>query len=179
MSDKTSDKKECCKNKQDEAKLVKATDLPIHGNPHPPKDFIIDEKPGLIEQKVASIRSVVQPYIAPLGGAISRTSEIISIGKAHSQATLQNVYDLDPLIKAAIVLGVTGFGWTLGRRRGLMNRFLFTSTAFVGSMFVCYRDQAPENLQVLNHIVTVKLPTLAKQEYEKYVPKKSQGETKE
>lgn len=171
MGDKTNPhEKACCnkENKLEEKKLVKATELPIHGNPFPPKDVIQNEKPGLIETKVRSARASLQPIIAPLASAYEKTNDIISIGYAHSQSSLQRLSENHNTVFKALLISGAGFlGFGLTRRRGIFKRLLLSSIFFTGAAAACYPDDAEQKAQVFWYIAKNKLPEVAKQQYVK------------
>jgi len=160
--------KECCKDKQQESKLVKATEIPIHGNPYPPKDVIIDERPGMLELKIRSIRTMVQPYFSPIATAFERTNDFMAIGVAHSQSAMQRLGEnQNTIVKSTLIsfAGLLGVG--LARRRGIFKKLLLGSAFFGGALFACYPEESRDRALVLWYITKNKLPKLAMQQYEK------------
>lgn len=169
--------KPCCKEdgKKAEKKLVKATELPIHGNPFPPKDCVQVETPGMIETKVRAARTTLQPYVSPFATAYQKTSDVISIGVAHSQSTIQRLAESDSSVVNAMIISTSGLlGYALARRGGFIKKILFTSTFFGGAMAVCYPMQAKEQSQIMWYIAKNKLPDAAKQQYEKLIGSKTE-----
>ena len=164
--------KECCTKENQEKKLVKATDLPLHGNPYPPKDVVENQEVGMLEAKVRSLRTMLQPYVSPIASAYEKTNDVISIGFAHSQSSLQRLAENQSSVLNAILIssaGLLGFG--LARRRGTFKRLLFGSVFFGGAMCACYPKEAEEKAQLLWYIAQNKLPVVAKQQYEKFTQK--------
>lgn len=164
----TDTKKPCCEGKTDKKELVLATQLPLHGNPYPPKDVIEIDKPSFLELKVKAVRTTIQPYTAPIASAYNKTSDILSIGAAHTQSSLQSLADNQNSFVSALVIagsGLLGFGVT--RRRGILTRLLVTSALVGGATTACYPKEAEEKSQVLWYIAKNKIPVYAKQQYEK------------
>lgn len=169
---KTNDetKKDCCNkdNKSVEKKLVKATELPIHGNPFPPKDVIQVEKPNILEVKIGQVRSVLQPYVSPVASVYEKTSDVLSIGVAHSQSAMQRLaQNQSSVLNAIIISGAGLLGVGLARRRGVFKKLLYGSVFFGGAMAACYPKDAEEKAQLTWYIMKNKLPDVAKQQYEK------------
>lgn len=174
---KTDDKgvKPCCKEeKSQEKKLVKATDLPIHGNPFPPKDVVIEEKPGMLETKVRNVRTMLQPYVSPIASTYERTSDVLATGYAHSQSAVHRLSENQSSLVSALIVagsGLAGFG--LARKRGFFGRLLFGSVFLGGAAVACYPKDAEEKAQLIWYIAKNKLPGFATQQYEKLFPKAS------
>lgn len=171
MADKTSGhEKPCCKeNETKEKKLVKATELPLHGNPFPPKDVIQNEQPGFIETKVGHVRASLQPITSPLASAYEKTSDVLSIGYAHTLSSLDRLADnQNTFVNASIMTAAGLLGFGLARRRGIFKKILFSSVFFAGAAAACYPKDVEEKAQVIWYITKNKLPELAKQQYVKF-----------
>lgn len=163
-------KKPCCKDDTKEPQLVKATELPIYGNPNPPKDIILEDRPGILETKVAAVRVMMQPIVSPLLLAYEKASDIVDIGVAHSQTSFQRLVENQATLpKATFIAGAGVLGFVLARRRGFFKRILFTSVLFGGAAAACYPNEAWERSQVAWYIAKNKLPVLAMHQYEKII----------
>lgn len=151
MTDKSADKA-CCDST--EKNLVKATELPLHGNPYPPKDIVIDEQPGYLEQQVATLRR----YLAPVGVAYYRSKDILLTGYAHSQSAIHSLGEnQNSLVNALVISGSGLFGLALARRKGLFKKLLYGSVFFTGAMAACYREEAQKQAQLASYIIRNKL----------------------
>lgn len=160
----------CPVDKPKEGKLVRATDLPITGNPYPPRDVIIEDNPNMLELKVRSIRHTIQPYFAPVCSAYNRVNDVVSTGVAHSQNAIHRLSDnRNSLINALIISGSGLLGIALVRRRGFFKKVLFGSMFFGAAGVACYPKEAQEKSQVLLYIAKNKFPVVAKQQYEKLI----------
>lgn len=142
-------------------KLVKISELPLHGNPHPPKEVAKDEPPSFLEQNVTAIRQQVQPYMAPVCRAYAKTSDVLSVGAAHTQSTLENLRENQrTLYNALVISGSTLLGLGLARRRGVFKKLLYTSVFFGASAAVCYPEEAKAKADLVYLIAQNKLPEL-------------------
>ena len=161
--------KPCCKDETGaDKKLVKATDLPLHGNPYPPKDTILVEKPTFLETKVASVRQALQPYVSPIGVAYERTNDFVSVGVAHSQSAMQRLAENQSSVVNALIISGSGLlGIALARRRGIFKKLLYGSVFFTGAFVACFPKEAEEKASMLLYIAKNKLPVVAQQQYEK------------
>lgn len=175
---KSDDKQEaCCKKEQSsqEKKLVKATDLPIYGEPYPPKDVVITDQPGMLESKVATVRNMLQPYVSPIGVAYEKTSDVVSIGIAHSQSSLQRLAENQSIfVNSSIIVGSALLGYTLTRRSGYFKRLGVASVCLTGAFGACYPKETMEKVQVFWYIGKNILPVIARQQYEKLTQNKTQ-----
>lgn len=167
-------KKDCsdgsCADKSRNDKLVKSTDLPLVGNPYPPKDAIEDAAPGFLETKVRSLRNTLQPFFSPLHSAYESTSDFVSIGVAHSQNAMSRLAENQSSVLNALVISGTGLlGVALARRRGIFKKILFGSVFFTGALVACYPKDAEEKAQLLFYIAKNKLPDAFSQQYAKFV----------
>lgn len=162
-----SNKKECCKEgAKDETVLVKATDLPRHGNPYPPKDFVATDKPSMLESKITSLRSTIQPYAAPIGTAYGRVSDFAATGLAHSSSMFQRLSDSqNSIIHALLISGAGLLGAAVARRRRILTGAIFAT----GAIAACYPNEATEKAQLTWYIVKNKLPDFAREQYGKLV----------
>lgn len=148
--------------------LIRATQLPIHGNPYPPKDVIDVHQPGFLERKIGQFRITMQPYTAPFKSAIERTNEVLTIGASHTQTSLQRLADSQNAFVSALVIAGSGLiSLAMLRRRGLLTKFLVTSTITAGAAAACYPKEAEEQAKLLVYIAKNKLPTFARGQYEK------------
>lgn len=162
MSTKKDDK-ECCK--KEEKILVKATDLPRTGNPYPPKDFVLEERPSLLESKITSFRSSIQPFTAPVGSAYNKASDIMATGYAHSSSAIQGLSENQRPIFNGVLIAVAGLiGARIVRRR----KFITGTTFALGTFAALYPREATEKGQMLWYIAKNKLPIVAKEQYDKY-----------
>lgn len=160
----------CPVDKSKGSKLVRATELPITGNPYPPRDVVIEDSPNMLELKVRSIRLSMQPYLAPMCSAYNRVNDFVSTGVAHSQNAIHRLSDnRNSLINALIISGSGLFGVALARRRGFFKKVLFGSLFFGAAGVACYPKEAQEKSQVLLYIAKNKFPVVAKQQYEKLI----------
>lgn len=156
--------KPCCKDKQaQENNLVKATDLPLHGNPYPPKDVIACEDPGLLESKVSSIRVL---FMDPIRPYLDRAQNFVATGKAHSQASLQRLSEIESTsLDVGIISVASVCGFLVGKT--IFRRLFLASLFSAGAMAVRYPKSAEEKTQLAWYIAKNKLPDFARQQYSK------------
>lgn len=158
----------CPVDKSGKEKLVKATDLPLVGNPYPPRDVIVGDSPGYLETKVRALRSSVQPILSPLGSAYERTSDFISIGVAHSQSGWERLANSQSSVtNSGIIAGTTLLGLALARRRGIIGKLVFGALGFTVGMTGCYPKDMQEKGRMLMYIAQNKLQPAVMQQYEK------------
>ena len=156
----------CPLDKKEGNKLVKITDLPLHGNPYPPKDVIQNDEPSSLELAVRSIRTTVQPYLSPVFSAYHKTSDVLSIGVAHSQSAIENLRQNQNTITNALVISGAGFlGLAMARRRGIIKKILFSSTLAGMAAGVCYPKETKETLCIAWLMAKNNLPSLVQQQY--------------
>lgn len=149
-------------------KLINASDLPLHGNPYPPKDVIQDESPSSLELTVRSVRTTLQPFMAPFCAAYHKTSDVLAIGAAHTQSTMANLRENQSKFKNGIIIGGAGlFGLVLARRRGIFKKILYGSVFASGAALACYPREVREKAELALFIAKDKLPGLVQQQYAK------------
>lgn len=147
-------------------KLVKSTELPLLGNPYPPKDVIENETPSSLELTVRSIRTTLQPYMSPICSAYNRTNDFISVGVAHSQGAIANLRENSSGMTGALVVSGAGIlGWALARRRGIFKKLLFASILAGGTAGICYPKETKEKVDIVWLIAKNKLPSLLSEQY--------------
>jgi len=147
---------------KDGNKLVKSTDLPLAGNPYPPKDVIQDEAPGFLEKAIASTRMAVQPFLTPVTAAYDKTSDIVSIGVAHTQSAIQDLSDNQNAVTSGLIIsGSTLLGLILSRRKGLFKKTLYATTFFTASAALCYREEAKRNFEIMWVMAKKRFPELS------------------
>lgn len=147
---------------------MRATELPIHGNPYPPKDAIINHTPGFLELKVRAIRTSIQPYTTPIKAAFEKTNDVLAIGASHTQSSLQSLIDNQNAFSSAMLIAASGLlSLTLVRRRGIFTKFIVTSVATAGAAGVCFPNEAREKAELLVYIAKNKLPTFVSEQYKK------------
>lgn len=115
----------------DNKKLIKATELPRHGNPYPPKDIVIqDEQPTKLESSITSARESVAPWITPF---TSRMKNIIDTGYAHSSTAIQGLSDTQRnVFNGAVVASAAMLSYKISRRqKPLVGAFVALGTALV------------------------------------------------
>lgn len=157
----------CCTVNSEEKKLVKATELPLHGNPNPPRDCIMVERPGVLEQQIRKIRTTLQPYFSPIGSGYDRVKDFVSVGVAHSQGAIHRLGENQNSIVNALVIATSGLiGIGLARKRGIIKKFLYGSVFVTGAIGACYPEQAKISAMQALYIAQNKLPELMKQKYQ-------------
>ena len=161
-------------NGDGKSKLVKASDLPLHGNPYPPKDIIQDDTPSSLELTVRSVRTTVQPFMAPFCSAYQKTSDILSIGAAHTRTTIANLQENRGRLKNGLIISGFGlFGLVLARRKGIFKKFLYSSLFMSGAALACYPREVREKTELAFFIAKNRLPPLVQQQYHKITGWKS------
>lgn len=156
----------CPVEKKDD-KLVKSTDLPLLGNPYPPKDVIQNDTPSQLELSVASIRRTMQPFMAPVCRAYQKTNDVLSIGVAHSQSAIGNLRENQSSLTNALVISCAGLlGLAVARRRSILKKLLFGSLLAGGATAMCYPNEVKEKADILWLMARSKLPSLVQQQYE-------------
>jgi hypothetical protein len=113
-----------------EPKLVKISDLPLHGNPYPPKDVIENETPGKLELAVRSVRTTLQPYMSPI-------CTVYQTGAAHTRSALVNLRENPQLTNILIVSSSGILGIVLARRKGFVKQLLYGSVFSGGAAAAC------------------------------------------
>lgn len=155
-------------------KLVKSSDLPLHGNPYPPKDVIQNDAPGSLELAVKSVRTTVQPYLTPVCAAYQKTSDILSIGVAHTQSTIANLRENRSRLTNILIISGSGlFGLVVARRRGIFKKLLYTSAFVGGATLACYPREARDKTELAYFIARNRLPALVKEQYQNLTGSKS------
>lgn len=177
MVDKTA-AKECCEGKEaQEGKKIKAADLPIHGNPYPPKDVVDTSKPGLLESKITSFRHKAQPYVSPFLTAFGKTQDFVSIGIAHSQSSMQRLAESQSVLTNSLVISSASLiGLALARRKGFFKKIFYTSLFGGAATVACFPTDAEEKAHLLWYVAKEKLPGIAKSQYEKIAVSKKETE---
>lgn len=164
----------CPVDNKSQDKLVKVTDLPLLGNPYPPKDVIQDDSPSSLELGVRSMRTTMQPYVVPFSKAYQKTSDILSIGSAHTRSTFQRLAENQSSVLNALVISGAGLlGVTLAMRKGPFKKILYGSVFFGGALAACYPEEVKAKGELAWFIVKNKLPALMAQQYEKLSVNKS------
>lgn len=158
----------CPVDKSAQSKLVRSTDLPLNGNPYPPKDVILNETPGYIEQTITSARTAVQPLFSPIGQVFTKAGDVVSIGIAHSQSAFQNLSENQGVLTSGLIMsGSALFGLLLARRKGVIKKFFYTTTFLAGSAAFCNQDAARKYIEIGWVMAKNNLPALASSQYEK------------
>lgn len=167
MGNKDSTTKECCKDDPSQnVNLVKATELPLHGNPNPPNPAT-EDKPGTLEVKVRAARLALKPYLAPVCSIYGKTKDVVSIGMAHSQSTIQTLSENQNGLVHWLVIGGSGLlGLTLAKKRGLFKKTIYTTIFMGAAATACFPEQAKLNGFKAWYIAKNKLPQLVKQKYD-------------
>lgn len=165
-SNKTATMDACPLDKKNENKLVKITELPLHGNPYPPMDVIQNDEPNSLELAVRSIRTTVQPYLSPICSAYNRTRDVLSIGVAHSQSAIENLRQNQSTLSNAFVISGAGIlGLAMARRRGIIKKVLFSSMLAGVAAGVSYPRETKETLCIGWLMAKNKLPSLVQEQY--------------
>lgn len=165
--------KPCCKEDQkQEKKLVKATELPIHGTPFPPQDVIINERPSILESGVRDLRNSLGNLLSPIAPLYERTNHVVETGYAHTSSLVHRLSESEsPVVHAAIITSAGLLGLGLARKRGFLSKLLFGSVFIGGAAAACYPTIVGEKAQLLWYIGKNKLPGVAAQQYEKLIGK--------
>lgn len=162
------------KDIQSGKKLVKATELPIHGNPYPPKDVVQNEDPGFLELKVRSVRTVLQPYVSPFAVVYEKTNDFFSIGVAHSQNAIYRLRESQSSVVNSLIIATAGLiGLGLARKRGIFKKLLYGSVFFGSALVACYPKESEEKGQIAWYIARNKLPGVVQEQYQKLAGKTS------
>lgn len=168
------------KDAQGGKNLVKATELPIHGNPYPPKDVVQNEDPGYLELKVRSVRTAIQPYVSPLAVAYERTNDFFSTGVAHSQNAIYRFREnQSSVFNSLIIASAAIVGVGLARKRGVFKKLLYGSVFFTGALVACYPKESEEKAQIAWYIARNKLPGLIQEQVQKVSGKSLSSNDKE
>ena len=168
----------CPVDKPQDAKLVKSGDLPLVGNPYPPKDVIENDNPSLLEIRISSLRTAMQPFMSPLCKAYGRASDFLATGAAHTQSAIQGMSEgSNTVTHAAVATGASLFGLLLARRRGLFVKLITGSTFGGGALAACYPKEAMESAELAWYITKNKLPALVSEQYAKFADHSANGKT--
>lgn len=148
--------------------LVKATELPLHGNPFPPKEPI-EEQPSQSELKVRSWRLAAQPYLSPVCAVYDRTKQFMSTGKSHTQEAIQMIRENPNNTVGKVILASTCIFGAFGiYRPGIFRKIMAASVVITGSVVAFNPEYANQKAQLALYIAKNKLPELAKEQFSKF-----------
>lgn len=153
-----------CPVEKKDGKLVKSTDLPLLGNPYPPKDVIQNDTPSSLELSIASIRTSIQPFMAPVCKAYQKTSDVLAIGVAHSQSTFATIRESQGSFGKVLFISCSGFlGLAIARRKGIFKKLVLSSLLAGGATTYCYPQDVREKADIIWIMAKNKLPSLKEQ----------------
>jgi len=155
-------KKACCQCKS--GKKVKPSELPLYGNPYPPKDIILNQETGVIEDGFRATREAIAPLYSYSQEAAKRSIDFVNTGVAHSKATYQSVTQDGHVAEKALAIACGGaLGFLLASRKGFFKKLLYTSIGFGGATAACYPKESGEMVEISTYIAKKKGPELVKE----------------
>lgn len=138
--------------------------LPLYGNPYPPKDIIISDEVGSIEGALRTTREALTPYFSMGIDASRRGIEIMETAVAHTKSTYEVIIDESSSIpKAAAITSGGLLGLLLASRRGFFKKILYTGTGLGLSAALCYPKQTGELTELTGYIIRNKGPEVIKE----------------
>lgn len=142
--------------------------LPMYGNPYPPKDVIMNQEAGAIEEGVRSARHALLPLYAASIAGLERGQELMDTAVSHSRTTYEMITDESQAIPRAIAITTGGlFGLLLASRKGFFKKILYTGFGLTAATAVCYPQQSKELTELSIYIAKKKGPEMI-QEYTGY-----------
>ncbi|KAI1301522.1 hypothetical protein HDE_03235 [Halotydeus destructor] len=154
--------KACCGCKK--AKMMKPSELPLYGNPYPPKDLIQLDEAGMLETGFKTTREAVTPYVDMASGAIDQVKRIYYTGVAHTRQTYDRISTDGNSVDKAVAITAGGLvGMLISARKGFFKKILYTATGVGIMTAACYPKQTTELAEVSTYIARKKGPEILKQ----------------
>jgi coproporphyrinogen III oxidase len=156
------EKKSCCKCKG--GKKVKPSELPLYGNPYPPKDIILNDEPNAIEDGLRSVREAISPIFVQVQDASQRGRQFLDTGVSHARTTYDRISDDGNSVEKAVAITAGGLvGLLLSARKGFFKKLIYTSGGVGVMVAACYPKQTTEFVELTSFIARKKGPELVKE----------------
>jgi len=123
---------------------VKASELPIYGDPAPVTfDLLEEKKPSAYFTAVSDARKFVWTYGDSVKSATSKVCDAYETTKKTTKDGLHYIQKDSGVVPRAVVISVAGLGGIVaGYRGGFFRKTLYASIAMAGAASLCYPDQA-------------------------------------
>jgi len=161
----TGEKKPCCKKKaQQQAALVRPSELPLYGNPYPPQDVLLSDESGAIETGIREVRHTATPYYTMIAAGGRRGMEFLATAISHSKSLYGRIRDESSAIPKAAAITAGGLtGLLFASRKGFIRKILYTSFGLTAAAAACYPEQSKELIDLSAYIARRRGPDLIKE----------------
>lgn len=138
--------------------------LPLYGNPHPPRDVILNDDPGVLEGGIRTARESAEPYLEVVRASSRRGREWFDVALAHSRDLYARISDeSSTLPKAAAITGGGLVGLLISSRKGFFKKILYTSIGLGAAAAACYPQQSRELVDLTAYIARRKGPEIIRE----------------
>jgi hypothetical protein len=122
---------------------IKASELPIYGDPEPVTFELIAHKPSAYFTAVSDARKFVWTYRDTVQNATKKVCESYEWAKKSTKDGLQYIQKDSGVVPRAVFISVAGLGGIVaGYRGGFFRKTVYASIAMASAASVCYPDQA-------------------------------------
>lgn len=138
--------------------------MSLYGNPHPPRDVVLNDEAGLLENGIRTARESATPYLEVVRSSSRRGREWFEVALAHSRDLYARISDeSSTLPKAAAITGGGLFGLLIASRKGFFKKILYTSIGLGAAAAACYPQQSRELVDLTAYIARRKGPEIIKE----------------
>lgn len=138
--------------------------MPLYGNPYPPKDVILNQEPGVIEDGLRVTREAIAPFYSYTEDVAKRSIDIVNTGVAHTKSTYQTISQEGNNVEKALAIGAGGaLGLLLAARKGFFKKLLYVSVGLGGATAICFPKETGELVEISSYIAKKKGPELVKE----------------
>jgi len=122
---------------------VKASELPIYGDPQPVTFEVVEQQPSAYFTAVSDARKFVWTYSDTVQKATSKVCDGYEVAKKTTKDGLQYIQKDSGVVPRAVVISVAGLGGIVaGFRGGFFRKTIYASISMAGAASLCYPDQA-------------------------------------
>jgi len=130
-------------NKTDQRRIYTISEIPFHPtaskSPTPVDVYPRDQ----YELKIGEIRQSVTDLIISFQEPYEKLQDTLSIGKAHTEATIEYIqHEENQVIKLITVAVSSSAGYILGRRRSIFRGVIYASVLGGSMLSLCYPKEA-------------------------------------
>lgn len=138
--------------------------LPLYGNPYPPRDVILNEEPSGLESGIRSTREAAAPYYAIVAASGRRGAEILATAVAHTRSLYDRISDDSSSVPKAAAITAGGLtGLLIASRKGFIRKILYTGLGMTAAAAACYPSQSRELIDLSAYIARRRGPDLIKE----------------
>lgn len=138
--------------------------LPLYGNPYPPKDVILNEEPGTLESGIRTAREAATPYFSIATAASQRGTTFLATAVAHTRSLYERISDDSSSVPKAAAITAGGLtGLLIASRKGFIRKILYTSIGLTAAAAACYPNQSRELIDLSAYIARRRGPDLIKE----------------